>query len=140
LEIKPGDKVLEIGTGSGYQACVLLAMGAKVYTIEYNRNLYERTKDFLPTLGYKPYFFYGDGSKGIPAKAPFNKIIVTAGAPVVPTALTDQLSEGGILVIPVGDREKQMMLRIRKQNGKLISEEFDYFAFVPLLGEEGWGK
>jgi protein-L-isoaspartate(D-aspartate) O-methyltransferase len=140
LEIRPGDKVLEIGTGSGYQACVLLAMGAKVYTIEYNRNLYERTREFLPEMGYKPFFFHGDGSKGIPAKAPYDKIIVTAGAPVVPTALTDQLAEGGILVIPVGNREKQMMLRIRKQKGNLISEEFDYFAFVPLLGEDGWGK
>ena len=139
LEIKPGDKVLEIGTGSGYQACVLLEMAAKVYTIEYNRKLYERTRDFLPTLGYKPYFFFGDGSKGLPAKAPFNKIIVTAGAPVVPAALTDQLMEDGILVIPVGDREKQIMLRIRKKQGKLIKEAFENFAFVPLLGEQGWG-
>jgi protein-L-isoaspartate(D-aspartate) O-methyltransferase len=140
LEIKPGDKVLEIGTGSGYQACVLLEMGAKVYTIEYNKVLYENTKDFLPRMGYKPHFFLGDGSKGLPAKAPFDKIIVTAGAPVVPAALTDQLAENGILVIPVGDREKQMMLRIRKKNGKLMQEEFDYFAFVPLLGEKGWNK
>lgn len=138
LEINPGDKVLEIGTGSGYQACVLLEMGAKVYTIEYNRVLYERTKDFLPKLGYKPYFFHGDGSKGLPAKAPFDKIIVTAGAPVVPTALTDQLAENGILVIPVGDKDKQVMMRLRKKNGKLLKEEFDYFAFVPLLGEQGW--
>jgi protein-L-isoaspartate(D-aspartate) O-methyltransferase len=140
LEIKPSDKVLEIGTGSGYQACVLLAMGAKVYTIEYNKTLYEHTRQFLPQLGFKPYFFFGDGSKGIPSKAPFDKIIVTAGAPVVPLALTDQLNEGGILVIPVGNRDKQMMLRIRKIKGKLIQEEFDYFAFVPLLGEQGWNK
>jgi len=140
LEIKPGDKVLEIGTGSGYQACVLIEVGAKVYTIEYNRKLYEKCKDFLPTLGYKPFFFYGDGSKGLPAKAPYNKIIVTAGAPIVPNALTDQLAEGGVLIIPVGDREKQMMLRIRKKNGKLIQEEFENFAFVPLLGEQGWKK
>lgn len=140
LEVKPGDKVLEIGTGSGYQACILLEMGAKVYTIEYNRKLYERTRDFLPTIGYKPYFFYGDGSKGLPVKAPYNRIIVTAGAPVVPTALTDQLSNDGILIIPVGDREKQVMLRIRKKDGKLIREEFTNFAFVPLLGAEGWKK
>ncbi|WP_276374025.1 protein-L-isoaspartate(D-aspartate) O-methyltransferase [Chryseolinea sp. H1M3-3] len=138
LEIKPGDKVLEIGTGSGYQACILLELGAKVYTIEYNRKLYETVKDFLPRLGYRPYFFHGDGSKGLPSKAPFNKIIVTAGAPVVPSALTDQLSEGGILVIPVGDREKQSMLQIRKQGGKLVKKEFANFAFVPLLGEQGW--
>ena len=138
LEIKPGDKVLEIGTGSGYQACILMELGAKVYTIEYNRNLYEKAKDFLPRLGYKPYFFYGDGSKGLPSKAPFNKIIVTAGAPVVPTALTDQLAEGGILVIPVGGRDKQSMLQLRKEKGKLIKKEFANFAFVPLLGEQGW--
>jgi protein-L-isoaspartate(D-aspartate) O-methyltransferase len=138
LEIRPGDKVLEIGTGSGYQACILLEMGAKVYTIEYNRNLYEKAKDFLPRLGYKPYFFYGDGSKGLPSKAPFDKIIVTAGAPVVPAALTDQLAEGGILVIPVGGRDKQSMLQLRKEKGKLIKKEFANFAFVPLLGEQGW--
>lgn len=140
LKIQPGDKVLEIGTGSGYQAAILVEMGAKVYTIEYNRKLFERTRDFLPLLGYKPYFFYGDGSKGIPAKAPYNKIIVTAGAPVVPTAITDQLAEGGILLIPVGDREKQKMLRITKVRGELKKEEFDFFAFVPLLGEQGWKK
>jgi len=140
LEIKPGDKVLEIGTGSGYQACVLLEMGAKVYTIEYNRVLFERTRDFLPQLGYKPFFFYGDGSRGVPAKAPYNKIIVTAGAPVVPTALTDQLADNGILIIPVGGREKQTMVKIRKQNGELKKEELSTFAFVPLLGADGWRK
>jgi len=140
LEIKPGDKVLEIGTGSGYQACILLELGAKVFTIEYNKKLYETAKAFLPKLGYKPYFYLGDGSKGIPAKAPYNKIIVTAGAPVVPDALIEQLAEGGILVIPVGNREKQVMLKIHKKNGKLTKEEFDYFSFVPLLGEQGWKK
>lgn len=140
LEIKSGDKVLEIGTGSGYQACVLLEMGAKVYTIEYNRNLYESTKRLLPEIGYAPYFFYGDGSKGLKSKAPFDKILVTAGAPVIPAALTDQLAEGGILVIPVGDRERQKMVRIRKKGTSLIKEDFDNFAFVPLLGEQGWEK
>lgn len=140
LDIKPGDKVLEIGTGSGYQACVLLEMGAKVYTIEYNRVLFERTRDFLPKLGYQPFFLYGDGSLGVPAKAPYDKIIVTAGAPVVPTALTDQLSENGILIIPVGGRDKQTMIRIQKRNGQLIKEELSSFAFVPLLGAEGWRK
>jgi protein-L-isoaspartate(D-aspartate) O-methyltransferase len=138
LQLKAGDKVLEIGTGSGYQAAVLLEMGAKVYTIEYNRKLYEHTREFLPELGYKPYFFYGDGSKGIPAKAPYDKIIVTAGAPVVPSSLTEQLAENGILIIPVGNRDKQKMLRIIKKQGKLYQEEFDNFAFVPLLGDQGW--
>lgn len=138
LEIRPGEKVLEIGTGSGYQACILVELGARVYTIEYNRNLYELTKSFLPQIGYNPYFFYGDGSKGLPAKAPYNKIIVTAGAPVIPKALTDQLAEGGILIIPVGDRESQRMMRIRKVGDKLMKEDFANFAFVPLLGEQGW--
>jgi protein-L-isoaspartate(D-aspartate) O-methyltransferase len=138
LELKPGDKVLEIGTGSGYQAAILVEMGVKVYTIEFNRKLYEKTKEFLPALGYKPFFFFGDGSKGIPAKAPYDKILVTAGAPVIPNALIDQLGEDGILIIPVGDREKQKMVKIKKTKGKLVKEEFDYFAFVPLLGEQGW--
>jgi protein-L-isoaspartate(D-aspartate) O-methyltransferase len=138
LEIKLGDKILEIGTGSGYQACILLELGAKVYTIEYNQKLYEKTKVQLPKMGYKPYFFFGDGSKGLASKAPYDKIIVTAGAPVVPTALTDQLKEGGILVIPVGNRDKQAMLRITKKKGELVKEEFENFAFVPLLGKEGW--
>ena len=138
LLVKPGDKVLEVGTGSGYQAAVLLAMGAKVYTIEYNRKLFEKTKEMLPRLGYHPFLLHGDGSKGVPAKAPFDKIIVTAGAPVVPEALTEQLAEGGTMIIPVGDQEKQKMLRITKRGGKLLKEEFDHFAFVPLLGAHGW--
>ncbi len=139
LEVTPGCKVLEIGTGSGYQACVLMEMGAIVYSIEYNLALYERTKKMLPTIGYtKAFLTHGDGSKGWPAKAPFDRIIVTAGAPVVPKALTDQLADGGILIIPVGGREYQRMLRIRKQNGQLIEEQFNDFAFVPLLGEGGW--
>ena len=138
LEVRPGDRVLEIGTGSGYQACILLELGAKVYTIEYNRKLYETARDFLPRIGYNPWFFYGDGSKGLPSKAPFDRILVTAGAPVIPNALTGQLAEGGILVIPVGDREKQKMVKIQKKGDRLLQEEFDNFAFVPLLGEEGW--
>ena len=138
LEIKSGDKVLEIGTGSGYQACILMELGVKLYTIEYNRKLFERTRDFLPTMGYQPFFIHGDGSKGLPTKAPFDKILVTAGAPVVPQALIDQLNENGILVIPVGDREKQVMLKLTKRKNKIEKEEYDYFAFVPLLGESGW--
>ena len=140
LEIKAGDRVLEIGTGSGYQACILLELGAKVFTIEYNRKLYEIVKTFLPKIGYRPYFFYGDGSKGLPSKAPFDKILVTAGAPVIPDALTQQLADNGILVIPVGDREKQRMVRLTRKGNRLLKEEYDNFAFVPLLGEEGWEK
>ncbi|MGE0590680.1 MAG: protein-L-isoaspartate(D-aspartate) O-methyltransferase [Cyclobacteriaceae bacterium] len=138
LMVRPGDKVLEIGTGSGYQACILMEMGANVYTIEYNRVLFERTRAFLPKLGYSPYFAFGDGSKGMPSKAPFDKILVTAGAPVVPDDLIMQLKEGGTLVIPVGDRERQKMVRITIKNGKPVRDEFDYFAFVPLLGDQGW--
>ncbi len=138
LEVNPANKVLEIGTGSGYQACILVELGAKLYTIEYNKALYERSKVFLPLLGYKPFFIHGDGSKGLPSKAPFDRIIVTAGAPVVPTELTDQLADGGILVIPVGDRYRQKMLKITKQGQSLKEESFDYFAFVPLLGKQGW--
>lgn len=141
LNIKSGDKVLEVGTGSGYQACVLLEVGANVYTIEFNKALYERTKVFLPKMGYSPKFFYGDGSQGLETHAPYDKIIVTAGAPTVPSALIKQLNIGGILIIPVGDHKKQRMLRITKESDKKIKKEsFDYFSFVPLLGEQGWKK
>jgi protein-L-isoaspartate(D-aspartate) O-methyltransferase len=138
LGVKPGDKVLEIGTGSGYQACILLEMGARVYTIEFNRKLYEGTKKFLPEMGYHPYFFFGDGSKGLPIRAPYDKIVVTAGAPVIPEALIEQLANHGVLVIPVGGRDQQTMVRITKENNVIRKEEFDTFAFVPLLGKEGW--
>ena len=140
LGIKPGNKVLEIGTGSGYQACILLEMGVELFTIEYQKVLYERTRKFLPKMGYKANFFYGDGSEGIPKKAPFDNIIVTAGAPLVPKSLVNQLTIGGILIIPVGNNDKQKMYRITKlAENKLKKEEFDFFSFVPLLGKEGWG-
>lgn len=139
LQIKPGDKVLEIGTGSGYQASILFLMGAEVHSIEFKKNLYEKARKFLLKLGIDVSLYLGDGSKGIPAQAPFDKILVTAGAPVIPNALTKQLKVGGIFVIPVGDRSSQMMLRLTKNSEKeIIKEEFDYFSFVPLLGEEGW--
>lgn len=140
LNVQPGNKVLEIGTGSGYQACILLELGAIVHTIEFNKKLYEKARKMLSHLGYRPHFHLGDGSKGLPAFAPFDRILVTAGAPVIPDALTEQLSDGGILVIPVGDREKQVMVRITKKGTQLIREDFDYFSFVPLLGEQGWKK
>lgn len=139
LQVKPGDKVLEIGTGSGYQAIVLLEMGAQLYTIEYQKKLYERTRVFLPQLGYKAQFFQGDGSMGLSRFAPYDKIIVTAGAPAVPTALIDQLKVGGKLVIPVGNAKTQKMLRLTKvDESKIKKEEFTDFRFVPLLGEDGW--
>jgi protein-L-isoaspartate(D-aspartate) O-methyltransferase len=134
LEIKKGEKILEVGTGSGYQACVLMELGAKVYTIERQKELYLKTKKIFPKLGYKPKLVtYGDGYKGIPAYAPFDKIIVTAGAPYIPDALTQQLKTGGFLVIPVGD-DVQIMKRITKINQTEITEEsYGNFQFVPLL-------
>ncbi len=139
LEVKPGDKVLEIGTGSGYQAGILYLLGAKLHTIEYNRILFEKTQKFLPKIGVKVNHYWGDGSLGIPEKAPFDKIIVTAGAPVVPKALLKQLALGGAMVIPVGDKKTQSMLRLtKKSDRKILKEDFDHFSFVPLLGKEGW--
>ena len=139
LEVKSGDKILEIGTGSGYQGSILHLLGAEVYTIEYQKKLFEGTQRFLKRLGIEMHLFYGDGTGGLPQFAPYDKIIVTAGAPVVPEALIQQLKIGGILVIPVGDRKRQAMVKITKKSAKEIhKEEFDGFAFVPLLGKEGW--
>ena len=141
LEIKPNDKVLEIGTGSGYQCCILLEMGAKVYTIEYNKVLHQQAKRFLNQMGYQARFQLGDGSQGWPTFAPYDKIIVTAGAPNLPGALVEQLKPGGILVIPVGDEEHQQMIKIRKGlDGKIKQESHDFFRFVPLVGKFGWNK
>jgi protein-L-isoaspartate(D-aspartate) O-methyltransferase len=141
LDLNEGMTVLEIGTGSGYQCCVLLEMGSRVYTIEYNRILFDRARKQLPQMGYNALFFHGDGSKGLSIHAPFDRIIVTAGAPFVPAALISQLKEGGKLVIPVGDDKKQKMLRLTKEKeNRIIKEEFSYFSFVPLLGEQGWGS
>lgn len=141
LEVKQGKKILEIGTGSGYQACILVEMGAKVFTIEYNKKLFDRTRIFLPKMGYNPIFKHGDGSLGWPIHAPYDGIIVTAGAPVIPDTLKEQLAIGGILVIPVGNNERQLMYKItRISKTDYKTEEFDYFAFVPLLGKEGWRK
>ena len=139
LKIKPGDKVLEIGTGSGYQGAILHLLGAEVHTIEYQKKLFDRTKKFMAKLGIHLHFYFGDGSKGIPEQAPYDKILVTAGAPVVPNSLLKQLKVGGILVIPVGDRKTQKMMKLTKiTETKIEQEEFDNFAFVPLLGMEGW--
>ncbi|MBA4300895.1 protein-L-isoaspartate(D-aspartate) O-methyltransferase [Algoriphagus alkaliphilus] len=139
LDVKQGDKILEIGTGSGYQGTILHLLGAEVYTIEYQKKLFEGTQQFLKRLGIDLHLFYGDGTAGLPQHAPYDKIIVTAGAPVIPEALIQQLKVGGILVIPVGDRKRQAMVKITKKSAKeVIREEFDGFAFVPLLGKEGW--
>lgn len=139
LHIIPGDKVLEVGTGSGYQTCILLELGAEVYTIEREVNLYERAKQVLPYMGYTPNFFLGDGSKGLIEHAPYDKIIVTAGAPMVPNVMLKQLKIGGILVIPVGNEKEQKMLTVlRVGENEYEQIELDTFRFVPLLGEEAW--
>jgi len=134
LKVSKGQKVLEIGTGSGYQSCVLLEMGAKVFTVERIKNLYEKTKLFLPSIGYLPKFFFGDGYKGLPGYAPFDRIIVTAGAPYIPDDLVKQLNVGGILVIPVGDGEIQVMTTVKKISEKQAEKkEWGTFRFVPLV-------
>lgn len=139
LHVKRGDKVLEIGTGSGYQTCILLELGATVYTIERQEKLYERTKFVLPKMGYHAEFFCGDGSKGIPEYAPYDKIIVTAGAPFVPELLLKQLRIGGICVIPVGDESSQKMITIlRASDTDFERIELDTFRFVPLVGDQAW--
>ena len=136
LNVNKGDKILEIGTGSGYQACVLMELGAKVFTIERQKSLFEKTKHFLPSIGYRPRMFYGDGYKGLPAYAPFDKIIVTAGAPFIPEALVKQLKTGGIMVIPVGD-VIQIMISLEKiSDSEILQKEHGTFRFVPLLEDK----
>ncbi len=134
LDIKKGDKVLEIGTGSGYQACILMEMGARVFSIERQKSLFDKTSKQLQKMGYSPIkVFYGDGYKGLPAFAPFNKIIVTAAAPFVPDPLIEQLKIGGILVIPLGE-DMQIMTTYRKiSNMNCEKKEHGLFRFVPML-------
>lgn len=134
LEVKKGDKILEIGTGSGYQTAVLCTMGATVYTIERQNELFKSTSLLLPKLGIRPkHISFGDGYKGLPNHAPFDSIIVTAGAPIIPKPLMAQLKVGGRLVIPVGENEQIMTLLIRKNETQFEKHEFGDFKFVPLL-------
>jgi protein-L-isoaspartate(D-aspartate) O-methyltransferase len=134
LEVKPGEKVLEIGTGSGYQTAVLLELKAEVYSIERQRELFKKTSLFLPKLGYNPRrFIFGDGYKGLPEQSPFDKIIVTAGAPFVPKPLLSQLKIGGRLLIPLGDKTQIMTLFIRTSKKEFEKHELGDFAFVPML-------
>lgn len=137
LEIKKGDKILEVGTGSGYQACILMEMGARVYTIERQKNLYIKTKSLLASMNYKPKSIsYGDGYKGLPAYAPFDKIIVTAGAPYTPDELIEQLKPGGYLVIPVGVDLQEMKRFIKLDKNNIKEENHGTFRFVPLLSNK----
>lgn len=135
LEVKERAKILEVGTGSGYQSAVLLELGAQVFTIERQQELYVKVQRLLPSLGYFPRFFYGDGYKGLPTYGPFDGIIVTAGAPYVPEDLLRQLKVGGRLVIPVGSGSTQIMkLIIRISETDFKEQNFGDFSFVPLLG------
>jgi len=139
LEVGPGAKILEIGTGSGYQAAVLCEMGAEVYSVERHRGLYERARSLLEDLGYRPTLKCDDGTLGWSAYAPYDGIVVTAGAPLIPENLKQQLAVGGKLVIPVGDSEKQHMYRItRRSETEFEEERFEHFRFVPLIGRKGW--
>lgn len=140
LQVNQGLKVLEIGTGSGYQACVLAAMGAKVFSIERQRNLYFKTKEVLEQMPFRVKTFLGDGFEGLPTYAPFDRVIVTAGAPDIPTVLVEQMKTGGVMVIPMdyAEGDGQLMLRLTKQaDGSLKREEFGDFKFVPMLKNIG---
>lgn len=139
LEVKPGEKVLEIGTGSGYQAAILCELGAEVYTIERHKELYEKARSILRELGYSVRSKLGDGTLGWSAYAPYDAIVVTAGAPVVPDDLVDQLNINGRLVVPVGDERRQEMIRIIKiRKDEYEKEHYSDFKFVPLIGKKGW--
>ena len=137
LKIKRGLKVLEVGTGSGYQAAVLHEMGAKVFSVERIKELFDRTGKLLPKLGYNVKTFYGDGNLGVPAWAPYDRIIITAGAPIIPEGLLDQLKPGGIMVVPVSDGDEEIMKTITKhENGELETKDHGSFRFVPMLDDK----
>lgn len=134
LEVERFDKVLEIGTGSGYQTAILLELGARVYTIERQRDLYNRASMALPKMGYRPNFFYGDGFEGLPTYAPFDKILITAGADELPLKLIEQLRPGGRMVIPHGGTDVQVMkLLIKNADGSVEESSHGNFMFVPML-------
>lgn len=135
LQCRPFDKVLEIGTGSGYQCAVLASLGTQVFTIERQKPLFDANKEFRYLHSFPNIkFFYGDGYEGLPTYAPFDRVIVTAAAPFIPAKLIDQMKVGGVMVIPVNEGELQRMLRITKMGDDDINEEkFDLFSFVPML-------
>jgi len=139
LELKGNEKVLEIGTGSGYQAAILAELAREVYTIERIQTLGEQVGTHLKDMGYENIYVYiGDGSKGLEEKAPFDRIIITAATPKIPACLINQLNENGIIVAPVGQRFSQVLIKLRKTKGKLDEEYHTPCVFVPLIGEHGW--
>jgi protein-L-isoaspartate(D-aspartate) O-methyltransferase len=134
LQLKPAEKVLEVGTGSGYQAAILIEIGVRVFTIERQRDLFLKAQNLLPKLGYNPNFFFGDGTLGLPTYAPFDKILITAGALDIPDSLLKQLKIGGRMVIPVGERTSQTMTVIeRTDEDSFVKTQHGNFIFVPLL-------
>lgn len=140
LQLNPYEKVLEVGTGSGYQAAALCLLDADVYTIERQKELFKRTKRFLPTLGYNCNFFYGDGYKGLPNFAPFDKIVITCGAPSIPKELIAQLRVGGVMVAPIGEGDIQVMHLIEKiSETKTKTTTHGNFSFVPMLNDKSNG-
>lgn len=140
LNIQPSDKILEIGTGSGYQASILYLLSKNIYSIEQNKLLYHKTKKLLQNkFNFDINLFHGDGTLGLKKHAPYDKIIVTAGAPYISEKLTEQLKPNGVLVIPVGAKDTQQMIRVTKSIDKTLKyEKFSDFSFVPLIGENGW--
>lgn len=139
LEVQPDHRVLEVGTGTGYEAAVLAELAAEVWTIERHAELGHQAEEILGRLGYcNVHVVIGDGSVGLPEQAPFDKIVVAAAAPSVPSTLTDQLAVGGSLVIPIGTRSDQQIQLIRKQAGEIIVAYRELCRFVPLVGEQGW--
>jgi len=141
LDVKQHDKILEIGTGSGYQAAVLVSMEGVVYTIERQKELYQKTKEFLPKIGYNCKFFYGDGYKGLATLAPFDKIIITCGAPEIPNALINQLKIGGKLVAPIGSgniQEMKLLEKISNTENRITTH--GNFSFVPMLNDKNNGN
>ena len=138
LEVNPGNKVLEIGTGSGYQAAVLCLLGAHVYSIERQLELFKKTSKFLPKIGYVcKRLIFGDGYKGLPTFAPFDKMIITCGAPDIPMELINQLKIGGVMIIPIGEGAEQLMKKITKTSeAEYEVEDFGVFKFVPMLEDK----
>lgn len=139
LQVRSVDRVLEVGTGTGYEAAILGELAFQVWTIERHRELADHAGQLLRELGYNNvYVVHGDGSVGLPQLAPFDKVLVAAGAPSIPSSLVAQLAEDGIMVVPVGDRVNQQLHVIRKTSGEIVSSVHTLCSFVPLLGAEGW--